>query len=67
MALTTWRMRVCAAGTKAIVRNAAVGGILLAMIEGVGILVQKTLAQQQMGASRALWVSFWASVAVPHV
>lgn len=30
-------------------RNAAVGGILLAMIEGVGIVIQKTLAEQNMG------------------
>ena len=44
-------LRFCgpAAGAKAIVRNAAVGGILLAMIEGVGIVIQKTLAEQNMG------------------
>lgn len=51
----TWALCAgCTAGTKAIVRNAAVGGILLAMIEGVGILVQSTLAQQQMGASTCI-------------
>lgn len=42
------------AGAKAIVRNAAVGGILLAMIEGVGIVIQKTLAEQNMAQQMAM-------------
>lgn len=37
------------AGPKAIARNALVGGILLALIEGVGIMIQKFSAEQMQG------------------
>lgn len=41
------------AGPKAIARNALVGGILLALIEGVGIMIQKFSAEQMQGNATA--------------
>lgn len=45
-----------AAGPRAMVMNAAIGGMLLALIEGVGIWINKMTAQQVQSASAFLAV-----------
>jgi len=44
---TTGGILACRAGWKAMARNAAVGGVLLALIEGMSVLAQKSMGGQQ--------------------